>query len=290
MGSITMIRFSVLAVAMAVLVFSPGARADTPMCDDVVNNPTIVTCTCICEASSSFPGCQGLDENTAAPTPNRCNDMLHGRRVILRQDWPIIENPFPESGGTNVNRKAYKTNPGSAPLVSDTPYSTPQFDVACTTDGAQIANTPFPQRTRMARLFNTPNDWMVTVAPRPSPELEPDCWNDIDPNTGNTPPNFFFYLKDVKEGTDITTEFTNQHNVRWVQLAVDDFDYDGYDDFFFLNINLTRTYSAKDPDDPSQGLAPFGLTKFAAGTQSPLNEPSTGDFNGDEIVKWGQGL
>lgn len=48
------------ALAWAVFGLTPGARADTPACDDIVQDPTIATCTCICEANSLFAGCLGL--------------------------------------------------------------------------------------------------------------------------------------------------------------------------------------------------------------------------------------
>ena len=73
---------SAVALAAVALCFVPGARADTPTCTQVFNDPTIATCTCICDVGSPFPGCFNAATDVTVPTPNQCPDMLLGRRVI----------------------------------------------------------------------------------------------------------------------------------------------------------------------------------------------------------------
>ena len=82
-----------VALVIATILMAPGAGANTPACNDVVNDPALATCTCICEAGSRFPGCLNLQAGTAAPTPNQCPDMLQGRRVLSRGDALTVASP-----------------------------------------------------------------------------------------------------------------------------------------------------------------------------------------------------
>lgn len=277
----------IAALAGTLFAFAHGALANTPACDEIVQDPTISTCTCICEASSLFAGCQGLAAGTAAPTPNQCPDMLQGRRVISGGDAVVIADPhISGSSDTIAGTRLYKAeNDSGTPglgVIDGTPVYTDSPAIPC-----QMGTlVPFPQPTRFARLFDLPYDMIVTLRPpTDGSQLKPDCFA-----TSSTAKNLTLVVRSPNAGAPAVPPISFGGNPRWFQLAIDDFDYDGFDDIVFLNIDFIGVWSAADTADPTKGL----VFKGGAGTdpsevfQAPINEPTTGDFNGDGLkdVAW----
>ncbi len=277
-------RFAVVtSLLAAVMGFVPGARADTPACDAIVNDPTIATCTCICEADSQFSGCIGLSEGTEAPTPGQCPDMLQGRRVLSAGDALATADPVIAGSGTNARVYVFQTenDPNNAGLGivgnKGTAVWTVKEQVPC-----QLTSEAFPQQTRFARLFDLP--YAVTITLRPSTsasDVTSSCSSNADAS------NFVLEISSPNAGAPSVPAYAWQANKEWVQLAVADFNYDGYDDLVFLNLDAIQAFTAVDPTDPTKGITRLGGadTKLPSGAyRAPINTPAVGDFNGDGLL------
>ena len=271
-----------LLVAMA-LAFAPSARADTPACNDIVQDPTISTCTCVCETNSQFSGCSGQAEGTEAPTPNQCPDMLQGRRVLSEGDALATADPVIAGSGTNARVYIFQTenDPNNAGLGivgnNGTAAWTVKEQVPC-----QRTEAPFPQQTRFARLFDLP--YAMTVTLRPSTSASAVTSNCAS-NGGAD--NFVLEVSSPNAGAPIVPSLTSDHSPLWVYLAVGDFNYDGFDDIVLLNRTSIQVYTAVDTADPTKGLQSFpgtSTTLPSGAYRSPMNEPTTGDFNGDGLL------
>ena len=166
MGTLNKIQASMLAVSWAfvALLFAPGARADTPMCNAIVNDPTIPTCSCICESGSTYSGCNGLSAGTQAPTPGQCPDMLQGRHVLSRGDALVIASPR-LSGSANTVALGLLYGAENDPdnnglgVINGSPSLTLDQDIGCRTSDTN----PFPDHVVLARLFDLPYDMMVAI-------------------------------------------------------------------------------------------------------------------------------
>ncbi len=293
MGCFVQIRFTVLAVALAaaaVVVFAPGARADIPMCNDVQtarNDGTdLVTCTCTCEASSKFPACAGSKSGTSVPTPGSCADMLQGRRVISRGDWLVINDPHdPSSGKVKASVNIYaaeSTDPdGNDGIgeIKETPPVIAQVTVPCTED----TPIPFPQQSRSARLFDQAKDSLVFLRPSESKaDINSSCAA-VPGGAGNMLLEIAREADDQNNLDSSTFTFPFTFDAQYVHLAIDDFDLDGFDDILVLNHNEMQVFSAADTTGGSDTLR-HGSPVLTGGPKVPINEPTTGDFNGDGII------
>jgi hypothetical protein len=276
------------ALAGAVFGLTAGARADTPACDEIVQDPTIATCTCICEAGSLFAGCQGLAEGTAAATPNQCPDMLQGRRVLSRGDAVLVASPrFSSSNNTRPLTMLYGTendpNNTGLGIVNGTPVETQSPDVPCRMEDG----VPFPDQTRLARLFDLPYDMLVHLRPMTdSSQVKPDCFA-----VSSTTHNLVFAINSPNDGAPTVPDLTFQSNPTWVYLAIDDFDYDSFDDIVSINVDSIQVRTAVDTVDPTKGIVEKGVARTvlpSGALAAPINEPTTGDFNGDGLkdVAW----
>jgi hypothetical protein len=256
----------------------PALATPPPDCTDVQNDPGISTCTCTCTADSTFLACLNASSGAVVPSPNSCPDMLQGRRVIARGDWLVVDNPSTISGGFEENRKVYSTKEGSSNTtieLSGNPKSTYQSDVPC----SPSQGSTFPQHTRMAHLFDTPNAMMVTIRSDES-AVKSNCQSIV---AGQ--PNMLVVVQDeVTPSNETVTSMDNEKNPKWNQVAVADFDYDGFDDLFYLIPDAAQIYSAVDTSDPTQAVTHFPEFSFSD-IRAPLNEPTTGDFNGDGILE-----
>jgi hypothetical protein len=284
-------RFQVSVVAaslvLAALVAAPAVRADTPLCNDVVQDPTIATCSCICETGSLFPGCIGLSAGTAASTPAQCPDMLHGRRVLSRGDALAIAAPR-YSGSTNMIAigSLYGTendpdNPGLG-VINGEAALTQAPNIGCRMQGGPPI--PFPDQVRLARLFNLPYAMMVQLRPNNDRAQVNQYYCYASDASAN---NMLLVTTSSQSGAPSVPTYAWQTNPEWVQLAVDDFNYDGYDDLVFLNKNVLQVYTAVDPADPTKGIkrvASVNTTLPSGALRTPINTPVSGDFNGDGIM------
>jgi len=276
----TFTRLQVLMVAaswaLAALVSAPGARADIPACNAVYNDSTIATCTCICEASSSYPGCNGLSEGKQAATPSQCPDMLQGRHVLSGGDVLAIASPRLSGSANTVALGLLYGTENDSPntglgVINGTPSLTLDQDIGCRT------TNPFPDHVVLARLFDLPYDMMVQL--RPTTPAAPDC--------GGAGNNMELLITSPKSDAPSVPTYQWQTNNAWTQLAVGDVNYDGYDDLIFMNVDVIQVYTAVDPTDPTKGIervASLDTRVSSSVLRSPINTPVTGDFNGDGIM------
>jgi hypothetical protein len=269
------------SVSLVAFVSAPGARADTPMCEEVTS--TIVTCTCECEQDSKYNACVGQAGGTLAPTPNNCPDMLQGRRVLSGGDALLVPDPTKAGAPSDTSMigqlllyptEELTSNPGLG-MVDGTPAFSAAPTLPCRPgNGIDIA---FPMQSRFARLFNLPYDMQVTLRPSTdSAAIDTDCNGELElvvsSSNGGAP-----------TVGDLPVETTK---AQWVQLAIADFDYDGFDDIVLINIDSIETFTAVDTGDPTKGLrsGDYVSTPVSGSYLAPINEPATGDFNGDGLI------
>lgn len=288
MGTIGRTRYWVVAalLMLAPLMATSAAHADTPKCDAVNGDPTIPTCTCICESPSEYKGCSGLSAGTPTPTPEQCPDMLQGRHVLSRGDGLVLASPNPSvedlDGVTAAQALIYAPeNQDTTPPLSGLgkfaghPWLAQYTNISCTMPSS---GGPFPDHAVLARLFDLPSDVMVQL--RPTTTAKSDCGS----NGGQD--NMELITSTRKDG-EIGPVLSWVTNPQWTQLAVGDFNYDGYDDLVFLNTDHMNVFTAVDPTDPSKGIKQVASvdTRLSSGAlRAPINTPVTGDFNGDGIM------
>ena len=107
----------------------------------------------------------------------------------------------------------------------------------------ESSNCPVLQ-SRVRALFNLPNDVIVTLAGNSAGS---GC-------TGG--PNMALYIHDLQDkNNDSQTTLTT--NANFSQIALADFNGDGYADIIFLNQGSARVLTAHNSNEASQGLA-FG--------------------------------
>ena len=161
----------------------------------------------------------------AEPDFSNVTDILGGQRHLLRNDDLVLDvapaltlHPF-LSQGLNIT-------------------ASPPFDF-------ESSNCPGVLQSRVGRLFNLPNDVIVTLAGTAS--AGSGC-------TGG--PNMALYIHDLQDkNNDSQTTLTT--NANFSQIALADFNGDGYADIIFLNQGSARVLTAHNSNEASQGLA-FG--------------------------------
>ncbi|MEM8660094.1 MAG: hypothetical protein AAGF35_04340, partial [Pseudomonadota bacterium] len=148
------------------------------------------------------------------------------------------------------------------------------------------STNPAPQQTRVGRFFNLDHDVVVTLTVTNNVNGQDGC-------TGEQ--NMAFYVEDLKANPDNPTRLSTTRTTisppDWIQSAVGDFDFDGYDDFLVISSQGAFIATASDVDNPGAG---FILTQPVniAFNRTPFSEPAVGDFNadGDLDVAWTGGL
>jgi hypothetical protein len=257
-------------LAVALLAASHPASAAPPSCTDVQGDPTLLACSCVQDGGSGNP--------TLVPIPDRCADMLGGERMLVRADDLVLAQPDELSANpvewvsqnTVYQTKALAANPDYGDFDSTgTTYVVNH--PACSVTGAPST----PQRTRMGRLFDTPNDFLVTLS-------SPDDNDAQDCNPGDGSTNLVVHIRDVRTGQTWIPMHVATAAVKFAQLAVADFDLDGFDDIAVVTVDKIVIATASDPSTP--GVMTVHETALDLAHVKPLNEPTAGDFNGDGRV------
>jgi hypothetical protein len=195
----------------------------------------------------------GLVGAAEPPDFSNVTDILGGQRHLLRNDDLVLD---------------------VAPSLQRYVFQTQGLQIAsqnATTVGN--LNCPGVLQSRVGRLFNLPNDVIVTLAGTISPG--PGCTGD---------PNMALYIHDPHQqdgSNDSRTDFSA--NPQDSQIALADFNGDGYADIIFLNQGSATVLPAQDTNDASKGLT-FGPSLYLSNDYAPQGTPVTGDFNGDGVV------
>jgi len=212
--------------------------------------------------------------------------MLQGRRVISRRDWLVVNAPgVPNSGRITTHAivyatEAYNNIPGigkviTAPNQNVTPSST---------DCDTVDPIPFPARSVTARLYDETRDVIVVLSP--SGTAANTNSGTCESTSGN--PNLRLQLYDGMTGTQLGAHKNYIGEPNYIYLAVDDFDLDGFDDILVMNDLDMRVFYASDHSDTEKQLSIGPATYLNPSSRNndrtPINEPTTGDFNGDGVV------
>lgn len=257
-------------LAAALLAASPPASAAPPSCTDVQNDPTLLTCSCVQD--------DGSGSSTLVPIPDRCADMLGGERMLVRADDLVLAQPD-ELRANPVEWVSQNTVYQTQALASNPDYGS--FDSTGTTYGvnhpacSMSGASSTPQRTRTGRLFDTPNDFLITLS-SPNDNDAQDC----NPGDGST--NLVVHIRDVLTGETWIPMHIATAAAKFAQIAVADFDLDGFDDIAVMTVDKIVIATASDPSTP--GVMTVRETALDLGSVKPLNEPTAGDFNGDGRV------
>jgi hypothetical protein len=197
------------------------------------------------------------------------DDVLDGTRYLVRADDLVVADPYPVSSSkTQVEYFALDTE-DMVITTADTVAATKVDEPTCTAES--VVNTPFPQQTQTMRMFNLPNDVIVTVAPTAGTASGAGCSS----SSGN---NMSFYVTDPLGGTKHTTGF--RFTTGWLHTVVADFDTDGYDDLFILSDTDAFVATAADTDSLSSGVA-VAPGVATSSSRTAMADPTVGDFNAD---------
>lgn len=201
------------------------------------------------------------------------DDVLDGTRYLVRADDLVLADPYayPDNLSPTATQAWYfnlHTDDGiisSGEGIAGTPIVRPP----CQANPPD--STPFPQQTQTMRLFDLPNDVIVTLAPSVTTSGF-GCGN-------GQPNNMTFYVYDPKTNTQSTTPVGNAGMTNgWLHSAVADFNGDGFDDLFVLSSQWAYVVTAHDTGKPADGVVIRSSFNFS---QTPMAEPTVGDFNGD---------
>lgn len=135
----------------------------------------------------------------------------------------------------------------------------------------------YPIVFEVARLFDLPNDVVVTIAPSPTATGSP-C---------SGAGNLRLTVHDPQDSShDTETLFTQ--SAGFLQLAKGDATGDGFDDLILFSEDGIVAITATDPEDPSQGVIFGPVYTQTSGPlfvrPLPVTQPSTGDLNSDGLL------
>lgn len=194
-------------------------------------------------------------------TPNPCysnvQDILSGKRRLLRDDDLFITTINPASGYQHVTSLTSKLTPGT-PAGSN---------VTGTSESCVYILPP-----QAGKLFNTPYSFQVAI--HPTAAAGSSC-------AANGQPNLAIYITDLNNSAN-NTVFPLTDTVERLYFALADFNLDGFDDIIVMNAAHYFILSAVDPTNPSKGIQQVAnFTDLIGQYDAPKNDLAVGDFNGD---------
>ncbi len=225
-------------------------------------------------AAAVFADGNGCNTNdSTAPCFAQNKDILSGQRSLLPVDDIVLTFP---TQGTTIQQTVVKD------FILDTTSAavSNQSTLPIVTADCGLISPWTPQVSAVGRMFHLPNDVVVTLSP--TDKAGADCSQNSN--------NMGLYVKDPQNAdNDSTTIFTDLPVA--VQIAMGDFNRDGYQDIFFINSKNTQVFTAKCPGNPFGSCTEQPSDGLIAGPKTPLtNEetpagaPAVGDFNGDGVL------
>lgn len=199
------------------------------------------------------------------------DDVLDGQRYLVRADDLVLADPALVNPDTPVTRVSYfELNTDDMVITnSETVGATTLDTPACAANPQE--STPFPQQTQTMRLFNLPNDVIVTLAPSSGT-------SGFGCASGQTN-NMTFFIDDPHGGSSYSHEVGSPGLTNgWLHSAVADFNADGFDDLFVISDKSAYVVTAEDVDTPSAGIRIASSMTF---NETPMAEPAVADFNDD---------
>jgi len=200
----------------------------------------------------------GAAAHAADPLLELNDDILDGRWTLSQVDDLVVANPSIQSNN-NVQMQAL-------PFFTDNNFISSQqgkFIIGGATSLSGTDPYPLPQQTRMARLFDTGSDYMITVGRKADFSLA-------------------VYKGDVTMFT-----FNNVTNVNKLQVAVGDVTGNGYDDLVVMNDHNIWVLTAQDVENPQAGLEVVSQTSLCANAPctdfQPASQPIIADFTGEGV-------
>ena len=209
------------------------------------------------------------------PDFSNVTDILGGQNTLLRYDDLLVTTDVSPAYNTYM----LKTSGGQISSQSG-------FTEVTNSCGAEY---PYgsPHRTKAGRVFDLPNDVIVSVAPSSSA-------------TGPSCSSLTWYVTDPANSSNNTSSPFTTVSPSGVQTVLADFNFDGYADIFTITNGLAVVATAANTADPTQGITvPNGATLTLGPAYTPFTVPAlqgdcasvsntselaVGDFNGDGIL------
>jgi|APSaa5957512622_1039677.scaffolds.fasta_scaffold09449_2 hypothetical protein len=193
------------------------------------------------------------------PDFSKVDDILHGQRNIGRADDLVLARPVAEAPKITRQKNLIATFGAKSWNTSWTMGYVEKFF-----SHWDQPDWPYPQQTRIARLYEQKNDVLVMIAAHDGPY------------------NMAIYVEDrLHEQNSFVSLFTL--NSYWLTAAVADFDIDGCDDILVMNGEQAFVATTKDVKTPGSPLV-FGPWIETSSALTPLGEPTVGDFNADGLL------
>lgn len=202
----------------------------------------------LCTAIALFlTGLGGAPARAADPDFTNVADFLGGQRHVLRADDLVFLDPRPDLLATGV--------------LKTQQLQTQQSGFAlCGKSGDAFL-------VRLGRVFALKNDVVVRIAPSP-------------PNVGQSCTGLGLFIEDPQNGANNSVTALDGLSSDNVQIALGDFNRDGFADIVVLHNGTMSIYTARSSQNPAQGLR-LAATANLPSTSSVPSEPVVGDFNGD---------
>lgn len=218
----------------------------------------------VLRASVPLPGAaQNIDDT---------DDILSGTTYLVRADDMVLGDPAYTAGSPDMTEVEYFVLNTDSMMITSSESGDPKklVNLSCTASSA--SNTPFPMQTQVMRMYDMPDDVIVTFAPTAG-VTGSSCENQ---QSGA----MTFYVEEGISGTVHKTVISSDIRTRWLHTAVADFDGDGFDDLFINSDEWTYIATAVDTSSPSSGVQIVAALE-TGGSKNPLNDPAIGDFNAD---------
>ncbi len=217
-------------------------------------------------AFTAMVGAARATAQTVADT----DDVLSGTSYLVRSDDLVVADPASISS-TETKAQYFGLDTDDMTIsTADTVAAKKVVDLSCVAHSP--SSVPFPQQTQTMRMFNLPNDVIVTFAP-----TEGAGGTDCSNQQAGT---MTFYIDDPVAGRRYTSIASIDVRNRWLHTAVGDFNGDGFDDLFISTDEWTYIATANDTSSPASGVSIVASLQTGSGL-TPMADPTVGDFNND---------
>ena len=266
--------------------------------DDVASTPPLCRGRSL-NSGTQLPAAVLTDSAGSQPDFSNVDDILYGDRNLGEVDDILFMNPSAMFNASQPKQTIVRydylltDNEQISEFISNNPLNRncATNELTDPTTGKTVYSQPSPQQTRGAAMFAV--DWDMVVTALPNPDISS---NNCE-RSANNPNNLFILTEDPMGQFPRTIAQTQTTaGLEWLQSAVADFDKDGYEDFLVMqgssDVNNSGDgqtsifiFTAKDPEDPEQGLMLASTTEISFDqSATPMGPPVVGDFNGDNIL------